>query len=100
MAFTSTIVGKMQGSPMQQGLRDAYRTEWVIVEWDGTAVTTGEIDLECDEVLVALGVDNAAVQAIQIKKNADNAGAQPGWLDLDFTSGSAGVILALVMHRR
>ena len=101
MAFSSEIKGKMQGLPSMQGYPEAFRTEWVWGEWDGAAVTTGDIDLECDNVLFCQAIDSSATPgAIQIELDTDGSGAQPGWVSLTFSSGHAGRFLALVSHRR
>lgn len=100
MAFTSSIKGKMQGNPVQHNLPEAYKTEWVWGVWDGTSVTTGAIDLECDNVLYCSAFDAEAIEAVQIQLDTDGSGAQAGSVRLDFTSGSSGRFMALVMHRR
>lgn len=98
MAFTSEIMGRILTPPADKRMPEGGKLEWKWVEWDGTAVTTGDIDLECDNVLVCVGTDAEAVQAVQIELDTDGSGVQAGWVNLNFTSGSSGRLLALCKY--
>lgn len=100
MAFGFNILGKRSGPISQQGLPEAYRTEEIWGDWDGTAVTTGDLVLPCDNVLFCQATDKEAAAAIQIEVDVDGSGAAPGSVKLTFTSGSSGRWKALVSHRR
>ncbi len=98
MAFTSEIKGRIETPPADKRMPEGGKLEWKWGEWDGTAVTTGDIDLECDNVLFCVATDAEAVQAVQVELDTDGSGAKAGWVNLNFTSGSSGRFLALCKY--
>lgn len=98
MAFTSSIKGSILKPPATKRYDEGGKIEEKWGEWDGTAVTTGDIDLECDDVLFCVAVDAEAVQAVQVELNTDGSGAKAGWVNFNFTSGSSGRWKALCKY--
>ena len=88
MAFTSSIKGRILTPPADKRMEEG-----------GTAVTTGDIDLECDNVLIFIPTENTASPgAVQVELDTDGSGAQDGWVNLTFTSGHGGRFLALCKY--
>ena len=99
MAFTSSIKGRILTPPADKRMEEGGKLEWKWGEWDGTAVTTGDIDLECDNVLIFIPTENTASPgAVQVELDTDGSGAQDGWVNLTFTSGHGGRFLALCKY--
>ncbi|MCK5613986.1 hypothetical protein KAR91_69630, partial [Candidatus Pacearchaeota archaeon] len=84
--------------PADKRMAEGGKIEEKWGEWDGTAVTTGDIDLECDNVLFFIAFDAEAVQAVQVELDTDGSGAQAGWVNLNFTSGSSGRFFAICQY--
>ncbi len=96
MAFTQDIKGKILESPAEQGYEDEGKIERVWGVWDGTAVTTGNLNLFCDKVLSCSVMENTSSPgAVQVELDQPAAGQ----VRLTFTSGHGGTFEALILNR-
>lgn len=100
MAFTSSIKGAILKNPANKRMAEGGKIEEKWGEWDGASVTTGDIDLECDSVLLFIPVISSATPTtpVQVELNTDGSGAKAGWVNLNFTSGKGGRFLALCQY--
>lgn len=100
MAFTSSIKGRILTPPADKRMPEGGKLEWKWGEWDGAAVTTGDIDLECDSVLYFSPTISTASPTTppQVELDTDGSGAMAGWVNLTFTSGKGGRWLALCKY--
>lgn len=96
MAFTSSITGRILKPPSDKRLPEGGKLEekWGI--WDGAAVTTGEIDLECDNVLFC-EVTISSATPVPVRVQLDTATAGKVTIS-EFTAGHAGRFKALCKY--
>ena len=96
MVFTSEIKGAKMTSPAVKRYAEGGRLEekWGI--WDGTGVTTGEIDLECDNVLFCeVTIESATPVPVRVQLDTASAGKVT---ISEFTAGHAGRFKALCSY--
>jgi hypothetical protein len=97
MVFSFSIKGRMPTLPPNKRYEEAFRTEevWGTLNWAG--VTTGDVDLECDNVLhIAVTIAEGA-RVPQVSYDTPSAGIVRL---AGVTSNDTGRFRALVGHRK